>query len=96
MAFALAKNGFPSSFSASHGSVVCVLSEPIGKTVADKDRLEVDISFLVAEDFGGKDRDVMTSIGFAGNVEVLVRIFGELFEEESEERIDVLASCNCI
>lgn len=34
----------------------------------------------------------MPSIGLASNVEVLVRILWELFEEQSEEGIDVFAS----
>ena len=41
---------------------------------------------------GGEDGDVMPGVGFAGDVEVLVSIFGEGLEEEGEERIDVFPS----
>lgn len=36
----------------------------------------------------------MATVGLASNVEVLLGIFGELMEEESEESVDVLASSN--
>jgi hypothetical protein len=36
----------------------------------------------------------VTCIRFPGNVEVLLRVFWELLEKESEKCIDVLASCD--
>jgi len=36
----------------------------------------------------------VTGIGLASNMKVLLRIFGELFEEESEKSVNVLARRN--
>jgi len=36
----------------------------------------------------------MACIGFSGNMEVLLCIFWELLEEKSEERVNILASCD--
>ena len=36
----------------------------------------------------------MASVGFSSNVEVLLCVFWELLEKESEECIDVFSSCN--
>jgi len=38
----------------------------------------------------------VTSIRFASNVEILLGIFWELLEEESKERIDILACSNSV
>jgi hypothetical protein len=36
----------------------------------------------------------MACVGFSSNVEVLLRVFWELLEKESQECVDILASCN--
>ncbi len=36
----------------------------------------------------------MSCIGFSSNVEVLLCVFWELFKEESEECVNILASCD--
>ena len=36
----------------------------------------------------------MACIGFSSNVEVLLCVFWELFKEESEECVNILASCD--
>jgi len=38
----------------------------------------------------------MAGVGFSSNVEVLLRVFWELLEEESEECVDILASCDSV
>lgn len=40
---------------------------------------------------GGEDGDVVACVGFACDVEVLVSVFGKLFEEEGEESVNVFA-----
>jgi len=57
----LAKNGLVSTLTTGHGSVIIVLSESVSKTVADSDRLEVDVAFLVSQNLGGELRNVMTA-----------------------------------
>ena len=82
------------SFAASHRSVVVILCESIGQAIANEDRLEVDITLLVAEDLRGKDGDVVSSVGFACDVEILMGIFGVLLEKEGEKSVDVLSCRN--
>jgi len=61
-----------------------VLGQAIGETVANEDGLEVDVPLLVREDLGGEDRNVVASVRFTGDVEVLMRVLWELLEEEGE------------
>ena len=84
LALRLVKNGRPATLTAGHGTVVLVLSKTISQTVTDENGLKVDVALLVGKDLGGKDRDVVTSIRLARDVEALVRVLGELLEEEGE------------
>jgi len=61
LAGALVKNGWPATLTASHWAVVLVLGETIGQTVANEDRLEVDVALLVRQNFGSEDGDVVAS-----------------------------------
>ena len=36
----------------------------------------------------------MAGVGLSSNVEVLLRVFRELLKKESEQRVDILSSCN--
>ena len=94
LAFALGQNSRPATLTTGHGAVLLVLGVAVGKTVANQDRLEVDVALLVGKNFRGEDGDVVTSVRFTCDVEILVRILGELLEEKGQERIDVLASCD--
>jgi len=47
LTFALVENGWVSTLSTSHWSVVFVLCESIGQAVTDKDGLQVDVALLV-------------------------------------------------
>jgi hypothetical protein len=47
LAFALIENSWVSALSACHWSVVLILGISISKTVADQDRLQVDVTLLV-------------------------------------------------
>ena len=62
LAFALRENSFVSTISASHWSVMLILGQTIGETVANEDGFQVDITLLVREDFRGKNWNVVTSI----------------------------------
>lgn len=93
-ALRLVKNGGVTTLAASHRAVVLVLSKTVGQTIPDKNRLEVDVAVLVGQDLRGKDGNVVTSIGLASNVEVLLGVLGELVEEEGQESVDILASSN--
>jgi len=73
---------------------VFVLCKGIGQSVTDKNRLEVDVALLVRQDLRGEDGDIMTSVRFTRNVEILFGVLGELFEKQSEESVDILASGN--
>jgi hypothetical protein len=96
LAFASIKNGWVATLTAGHWLVVFVLGQAIGKTVSDKDRLQIDVSLLVGKNLGCENWDIVTGIRFSGDVEVLLRIFGELLKEESKESIYILASSNCV
>lgn len=91
-ASALVKDGRVTTIAASHGPVVFVLSEAIGETVSDQDRLQVDVALLVGENLRSKGRNVVTGVRFTCNVEILGSVFGELFEEEGKKSIDILCS----
>ena len=81
LACALIDHSWPSSLTASHRLVVLVLGIAISETVADQNGLQVDIPFLMAHDLRCEDRNVMSSIRFTRDMEVLMGVFGELFEE---------------
>lgn len=94
LAGALVQDSWVTTVTTGHGTVVLVLSESVGETVANENGLQVDVALLVRQNLRSKDGDIVTSIGFTGNVEVLLGILGELFEEEGKQGIDVLASSN--
>jgi len=94
LTFAGIEDSWVSTLSASHWSVVLILGKTIGQSVTDKDRLEVDVALLVRQDFGGEDGNVVTGIRFTSDVEILSGILRELFEEQSEKSINILASSN--
>ena len=48
------------------------------------------------EDLGGEDRDVVTGVRLAGNVESLLGVFWELLEEQSHKGVDILSSRNSV
>ena len=62
LASALVDDCWPASITASHGSVVFVLSQTVGETVANHDRLEIDIGLLMLLDLGRENWDVVTSV----------------------------------
>jgi hypothetical protein len=94
LTFAGIEDSWVSTLSASHWSVVLILGKTIGQSVTDKDRLEVDVALLVGQDFGGEDGNIVTGIRFTSDMEILCRILRELFEEQSEKSINILASSN--
>lgn len=92
LAGALVQDSWVTAVTAGHGTVVLVLGVSVGETVANENGLQVDVALLVRQDLRSEDGDIVTSIRFTGNVEVLLGILGELFEEEGKQGIDVLAS----
>jgi hypothetical protein len=91
LALTLAENGLLATLTASHGTVVSVLGVRVAQTVTNENTLEVDVAVLVLQNLRSEDWDVVSGIGLASNVEVLLSILGEVVEEESEKSIDVLA-----
>lgn len=91
-ASALIENSRVTTITASHGAVVFVLSEAIGETVSNQDRLQVDVALLVGKNLRGKGRNVVAGVGFTCNVEILGGVFGELLKEKSKKGIDILCS----
>jgi hypothetical protein len=94
LAFTIIKNSRPATFTTGHWSVSWVLSKAIGESIADEDRLQVDIALLVGEDLRGENWNIVASVGLSSDMEVLSCILGELLEEESEKSIDILSCCN--
>jgi hypothetical protein len=92
LAGSLVEDSWVTTFTASHGAVVLVLSQAIGQTVTDQHRLQVNVAVLVRQDLRSEDGDVVASVGLASDVEVLLGVLGELFEEQGQQSIDVLAS----
>jgi hypothetical protein len=92
LASTLVNNGRVATVTAGHWSVVSILGVAISQAVTDQDRLEVDVTLLVGQNFRSKGRNVMASIRLSSNVEVLGSIFGELLEEKSEKGVNVLGS----
>jgi hypothetical protein len=90
------KDSRRTTLTASHGTVLGVLGQTIGKTVTNEDGLKVDVALLVREDLGGEDWDVVASVRLARDVERLSGVLGELLEEESQESVDVLAGSNSV
>lgn len=91
LAALLVQNSGVTTLTASHRTVILVLSKAIGQTVSNEHRLQIDVAVLVRKDLRGEDRNIVTSIGLAGNVEVLLGILRELLEEQRQKGIDVLA-----
>lgn len=91
LARTLVEDSRPATLTTGHGTVVLVLCQTIGQTIADKDGLEVDVALLVRQDLRCEDGDVVTSIGLARDVEALLGVLGELLEEEGKQGVDVLA-----
>ena len=50
----------------------------------------------MAEDLRGKDGNIMTSIRLSSNMEVLLGVLRELFEEQCEQSIYIFACCDRI
>jgi hypothetical protein len=96
LAFALIQNSRVSAIAASHGPVVFVLSQTITQTIANKDGLQIDVSFFVRHNLRCKNRNIMSSIRFPCNVEVLFGILWELLKEESQKSVDIFSGSDCI
>lgn len=77
----LTQNGRVTAITTSHWAVVSILSILICQAIADKNALEIDVAILVGENFRSKGRNVMSAVGLACDVEVLLGIFRELMEE---------------
>jgi len=95
-ALGFVKNSRIATLATGHGTVMFILRVTVGQAIANENRLEVDVPVLVGQDLGSENRDVVASIRLASNVEVLLSILGELVEEESEERIDILAGSDSV
>jgi hypothetical protein len=96
LAFALRENSWVTTLSAGHWLVVFVLGQAISETVANEDGLQVDVALLVGKDFGGENWNVVTSVRFTSDVEVLLGVLWELLEEEGEESVHILSSCDSV
>lgn len=70
------------------------MSQAVSQPVSDKNRLQIDVPFLIRKDLRGEDGDIVTGIGLACDVEILVSVLGKLCEKEGEESVDVLSSGN--
>lgn len=86
-----ADNSVVATLAAGHGTVLGVLGVGVGQAIANQNGLQVDVAVLVGEDLRGKNRDVVTGVRFARDVEVLLGILREFLEEQRQQRIDVLA-----
>ena len=81
LALSLIKNCRPSTVAARHWLVIFVLGQAVGKAIPNEDGLQIDVAVLMGEDLRGKDRNVVASVRFTSDVEVLLRVFWELLEE---------------
>lgn len=90
------KDSRRTTFATSHGAVLGVLGEAIGKTVTNENGLKVDVALLVRENLRGEDGDVVASVGFTRDVERLSSVLGELLEEEGQEGVYVLAGSDSV
>lgn len=91
---ALIQHSRVTTITTGHGAVVFILSERISQPVANQNRLQVDVTLLMSKNFRSENRNVVASIRFSSNMEVLLRILRELLEEESEQGVNILASSN--
>lgn len=91
---ALVQHSRITTITTGHGAVVFILSETISQSVPNQNRLQVDVTLLVSKNLRSENRDVVASIRFSSNMEVLLRILRELLEEESKQGVNVLASSN--
>ena len=90
LASAGAQDSGVTTLTAGHGSVVGVLGVGVGKTVADKDTLQVDLASGVGENLRGGAGDVVSSVGFTSDVEGLGSILGVLGEEQAQKSVQIL------
>ena len=60
LALRVAQSRRVSTFTTSHGAVVLVLGETIGKAIANENRLKVDVALLVRENLGCELRDIVS------------------------------------
>lgn len=91
---ALVQHSRVTTITTGHGAVVFILGETISQSVPNQNRLQVDVTLLVSKNLRSENRDVVASIRFSSNMEVLLRILRELLEEESKQGVNVLASSN--
>lgn len=94
LALRLCENSRVATLSAGHWAVVLVLDETICEAVADEDRLKIDVALLVGQNLRGENWNVVASIRLPSDVEVLLSVLWELLEEQSQQRVDVLAGCD--
>jgi len=59
------------------------------ETVTDTDTLEVQVKTSSSEDVGGDSGDVVSSVGFTGDVEVSALELREFFKELLEENVEM-------
>lgn len=91
---ALIQHSRVTTITTGHGAVVFILSETISQPVSNQNRLQVNVTLLVSKNLRSENGNVVASIRFSSNMEVLLRILRELLEEESKQGINVLASSN--
>lgn len=48
----------------------------------------------MVQDLRGEDWNIVSSIRFTGDVEILVSVFRKLFEEEGKEGVYIFAGCD--
>ena len=96
LASALVHDGWPATISTRHGSVIFILGKTVGKSIANHDGFEIDIGLLMPLYFSSEYWNVMSSVRFACNVEILMGILWKLLEEQGQESIDVLACSDCV
>ncbi len=62
LARALAHDGWIATFATAHGTIVPVLDQGIRETVANHNRLKIDVGLLVRKDLRGEYGDEVASI----------------------------------
>lgn len=77
------------ALSTGHGRIRCELGVRVGHAVSNKDRLELDIGPLF-QDVCCKYWNVVTSVRFSCDMEVLEGILRKLLEEQGQESKDIL------
>lgn len=68
----------------------------VSQAVANQNGFEIDVAVLVRQYFGGENGNVMTSVAFASDVEVLLGVLRELLEEQRQQRIDILTGSGSV